>query len=65
VVPSEGCPLEGDLDDDGGCDLDDVQPFVNLLLGIGDTYNPCADFNSDCYIDGDDIDDFVTCLFGG
>jgi hypothetical protein len=63
VVPTAPCPLSGDLDQDGGCDVDDVMPFVNLLLGVGDTYNPCGDFNEDCRIDGDDIQSFLECLF--
>ena len=55
-----------DYDGLNGADLEDVGPFVADLLGI--TFVPCScrgDANGDGVVDGEDLDDFISCLVLG
>lgn len=57
-------PFKGDFDLDGGADLDDVDDFVDVLLGV-DTdpvHAVQADMNCDGECNGDDIQDFVNAV---
>jgi len=60
VRPPLGCTALGDLDSDGGCDIDDAATIVDLLLD--GAYDNCADMNGDCLLDGDDLQIMVNCL---
>ncbi len=58
----------GDMNDDGVVNLDDVEPFVEVLLGHSVPPNiiPArADVDGDGDQDGRDVQPFVDCLVGG
>jgi hypothetical protein len=62
VAPIVGC-LKGDADGSGHVDFADVQPFVDILLGLATPPDVCpADMNGDGMIDGADIQLFVAAL---
>lgn len=58
-----GC-LVGDANNDGNVDNFDIDPFVNILVGM-DPPNCEADANQDGHVDNFDIDPFVNILVGG
>jgi len=55
--------LKGDINDDGTVDLNDVLPFVDVLLGLTTIPDPCpVDCNGDGFIDAADIQSFIEAL---
>jgi len=58
------CNCPGDLTGDSKVDGDDVQGFVNCLLG-GATGCDCADLNNNGGVDTGDVAAFVTVLLCG
>src|SRR5262249_28982361 len=58
-----GCTLPGDINLDGHVDGDDVQPFVNCLIGGGGSCG-CADLNGGG-LDSSDVPVFVAALLNG
>jgi hypothetical protein len=57
------CPMLGDINGDGVIDGQDVQLFVNCLLGSSGTNCGCADFNGDG-VSTTDVPLFVAALLG-
>ncbi len=55
--PLPTCAVAGDFDNDGICTPDDAPDFVNALLA--GTFDGCADLNSDCEVNGLDVQAFV------
>ncbi|MCA9257048.1 MAG: hypothetical protein KDA33_15470 [Phycisphaerales bacterium] len=59
-LEGDGCLVAGDLDGNGVCTIDDVPSFVSALLS--GQFEPCADMNADCVMNGLDVQAFVQCL---
>lgn len=59
-IEGEACALPGDVDGDGVCTIADVPGFVAALLS--GEFEPCADANGDCKMNGLDVAAFVQCL---
>ncbi|MCG8409587.1 MAG: CHRD domain-containing protein [Phycisphaerales bacterium] len=61
------CSCKGDSNADGNVDGDDIQGFINCVLGPGVPTGRCAcnDIDGDCDVDTDDIPMFVDSLLTG
>jgi hypothetical protein len=57
------CPMLGDINGDGVIDGQDVQLFVNCLLGSNGTNCGCADFNGGG-VSSNDVPLFVAAVLG-
>src|SRR5262249_24418839 len=62
---ADACTLPGDLNHDGLRDGQDVQGFVNCIVGMSGSNCECAEFDGTGGVSLDDLAQFVAALLAG